>query len=416
MVTIKKLNKLAYVVFAFILIYNFIFPIRLNFIPGSEIILYVLSFSVIFFIRNNIINNLKSKEFLSLLLIIFVLFQFGIISHLINTSTDFYQFVMLIKYVFAFVLSIVLINFIIKIFHQESLILLLNFIILSGLLVAASCLLEFFLPEFKVFFALLIDTSGNIVYEDSFRVHGLATGGGASLSIGLMLTSLISFLMSKKTDGIKSIVYFLVFVFIYLCLLIVGRTGFFLLSFVIILYLIKNFYSFKVLIVMLVFSMLVYSSYFMLNEDVKNIIMGYGLEPINNFLQHGRFESKTTSHLSEMYYFPDVEHFFIGAGFWRYPTHDYILSDVGYMKVLLSFGIFGFLIFYLLQLVVYTRAFIFYKKLYNESFITFFIFFSLFIVEFKEAFFVQNYAFKILTLLVVFYFVKKKNFNNIILK
>lgn len=48
-----------------------------------------------------------------------------------------------------------------------------------------------------------------------------------------------------------------------------------------------------------------------------------------------------------MYFLPEWNHFLYGGGYWRYPTHEYLLSDVGYIKMLMGYGIFGFLVFYI---------------------------------------------------------------------
>lgn len=411
----KSIQKFTIFIFISIFIYNFIYPIRLSLIPGSEIVLYLLIFPALIFNYLAFKRLLSSKSFLSLVACLVFLLMLGIISFILNGSNDILQFIMIVKYTFALFLSSLISIIILKNFKENSLNFLLNIIVISGFLITITCLLEFFSPASKMFFANTIDTSGNIVYEDSFRVHGLASGGGASLSVGLMVTSLVSFLLFKNKSGFTSYLYLVSSLFIYISLILVGRTGFFILS---LFYMIYFFRSLSVasLFIPLSLSSIIYYLYHILSESQLNIIYGYGLEPLKNFIENGEIATKTTSQLANMYYLPDTLHFILGAGFWRYPNHGYILSDVGYIKVLMSFGIFGFIIFYLLQLFIYTKAYIYYIKLFRERLILFFIFFSLFIVEFKEAFFAQNYAFKILILLFTFQFVKKNLFKDLNLK
>lgn len=407
--------KIIILIFLFTLIYNFIYPIRLRLLPGSEMIFYSLVLSTLLINYSCLYKLFRVKSFLYFFVSLMLLFSLGTISFIYNESEDVIQFVMIIKYIFAFLIAALLSITILKVYKQNSLSYLLNIIIFSGFLVSLTCLMEFFSPTSKAFFAQIINTSGNIVYEDSFRVHGLATGGGASLSIGLMLSSLISLLMfERKKLSFISFVYLFCSLIMYISLIFVGRTGFFILSFFFFLYIIKNF-SILSIFILLIFTSFIYYFYLSLDEAYLNIIYGYGLEPLKNFIEKGEFTSKTTNHLASMFYLPDVSHLLIGAGFWRYPNHGYLLSDVGYIKVLMSFGVFGFIIFYSLQFYIYTKAFNYYSKLFRERLIFFFVFFSLFIVEFKEAFFTQNYGFKILILLFTFQFIKNKLYKNLIL-
>ena len=142
----------------------------------------------------------------------------------------------------------------------------------------------------------------------------------------------------------------------------------------------------------------------------------FGLEPIYNFVNFGTFESKTTSHVSSMYFIPDALHLITGAGFWRWPTNGYPLPDPGYMKLLTSTGIFGFIIFYGYQFIIYFETFKFFNKKYNLKMFFMFLFSILFLAELKEAVFAQNYAFKVFALLITYSWFNNNNNNNICYK
>ena len=148
-----------------------------------------------------------------------------------------------------------------------------------------------------------------------------------------------------------------------------------------------------------------------LQEEHLNIIYSYSLEPVKNFIETGEFSSSSTSHWSTMFFIPDVFHFLLGGGYWRFPIYPYELSDIGYIKTLMAFGVFGAIYFYLFNFWLY--AFSAKVWLYRGGgfcFSMFFPFFILFIVEFKEAFLIQNYSFKLLSLLIVSAFIIKGRF------
>ena len=65
----------------------------------------------------------------------------------------------------------------------------------------------------------------------------------------------------------------------------------------------------------------------MIDEKLMNVLYKYGLEPIYNFVNFGRLESKTTSHVASMYFIPDTIHLLTGRGFERWPTNGYPLPD-----------------------------------------------------------------------------------------
>ena len=149
----------------------------------------------------------------------------------------------------------------------------------------------------------------------------------------------------------------------------------------------------------------------MIDEKLLKVMYKYGLEPIYNFVNFGSFESKTTNQVSSMYFIPDTIHFLTGAGFWRWPTNGYPLPDPGYMKLLTSTGIFGFVIFYSYQLIIYFESFKSYNKVYKLKIFFMFLFSILFFAEFKEAVFTQNYAFKVFALLITYSWFNKKTKN-----
>ena len=193
----------------------------------------------------------------------------------------------------------------------------------------------------------------------------------------------------------------------------IGRTGLFLGAPIIIYLLVFQnltiFNVFKKALILVLLSFCVFSIISTIDEELLNVMYKYGLEPIYKYINFGSFESKTTIGVANMYFMPDILHVITGAGFWRWPTNGYPLPDPGYMKLLTSTGIFGFFIFYGYQFIIYFETFKFFKKRYKLKVLFFFLFSILFLAEFKEAVFIQNYSFKIFILLITYSWFNKKN-------
>lgn len=397
-----------------LLVYNFVFPIRLRIVPGVELALYSLTLFMGVFHYGYLKQIIKLELFLPVLFLSLCLLALGSFSILYNGSNDYLSFVIVIKYLFALLCSYILVVSLFRYMKEDAFTFLLKVIVLSSLLIAVTCLLEFFVPSAKAFFAALINTSGNIEYDTSFRVHGLATGGGASLSVGLAIGSVLALYLSvtqKKNMAFWAIVASV----IYISCLFVGRTGFYLLSLFYVVYILSKL-SVRGFAVVLLLGYLISVVIGMVAAEQIEFLFNHGFEPFKNYMESGRLESKTTNAVMDMYYFPDWDHMLLGAGFWRYATYDYYLSDSGYMKVLLAFGIFGFIVFYSTQLYLYSKAFFFYQRRFKFTLGFTFVFFVLFLTELKEAFFVQNYAFKMILLLILLAFTHRAFFSHIKIK
>ena len=286
-------------------------------------------------------------------------------------------------------------------------------IVLSTLLVAVVCISEFFIPEVKMLLAdIIYDPPGHTDYATSFRVKGLASSGGSSLSVGLATATILSYFLISITKGIKSLFWIFSTFIISISTLFVGRTGIFLILAFFLLQFISSF-SLKSIAKVISISFGIFYLSKILNNDQINIIYSYSLEPIKNYVEYGTLSSNSTDALATMFYLPDIKHFFLGAGFWRYPTHGYLLSDSGYMKILMAFGVFGFIVIYSYQLFISYSAYTYYKRFKNYKLNFAFLFSFLFLIEIKEEYFMQNYSFKILILLITYSFVDKVLIANI---
>lgn len=393
--------------------YNFVYPIRLKIIPYSEYFLYIIF--VVWAIQNYsyVIKFFKIKKYKTAVYISLILMFLGFVSSLVNNG-DYGAVFQYFKLLFSFSVSLILIAWNYKLYGEKSFLIIVNWFIIFGLVIALSNILEFYSYAFKMLLVSIIDTTGNTTYEISYRTHGFASSGGASLSVGIMLTGIMALFMNfitKKTVG--RILYFIYAAVIILSLLVVGRTGLLLGLFSYTIILVFQNTSLSNIFVKLIAIFLAYIAILYLMSAQQgvdyDIIYEYGMEPVYNLINYGKFESSSSNAIIRMYYFPDFEHFILGAGFWKIPTYNYILSDVGYFKILMSTGIIGFLIFYLYQLHIYYKAYMHYSGKYGFKIGLFILFMVLFIAEAKEEFFTQNYGFKMLMILIVYSWISEFN-------
>ncbi|MDA8807643.1 hypothetical protein N9N09_01625 [Flavobacteriaceae bacterium] len=399
----------------YLCLYNFVFPIRLVAIPKFEWI--ILSIPLIW-----VLINFKKKlkyfsytRFKTTFIFSIIMSIIGCISSLIYDG-DYISVIVFMKFFLMITIANSLIIWGYYLYGNDFINKIIKILVISALIISTTNVIEFFNPEFRRFLFETIAVTGNSSYDTSFRTHGFASSGGASLSLGILVLALISyFKYSISEDNVSKGFYFFCFLFVYMSNIVIGRTGLFL-GAPIVMYLlffknlsILNIFK-KIFNVAILYFLIIYLIN-TIDEKLLDVMFKYGLEPIYKYLAYGTFESETTSGVVNMYYVPDVLHIFTGAGFWRWPTLGYSLPDPGYMKLIMSTGIFGVIIFYSYQLVIYREAYVFFTRKYKLKEIFFFLFIVLFLSELKEAVFTQNYAFKVLSLLLVYSWFLKSKFN-----
>lgn len=422
-------SKITYFT-SLILLFNFIFPVRLAFIPGSA---YLILMPVIFMF---ILQTLKSASkfssrdepvrFILIAVTVFIiLFSLAVFSVVVTESNDFVVFKVLPVF-----LSTVIISFIMGYElaasdkkYERTVTVFFERIAIISLILSASVLLEVFFPVIKDLINSLISKSSNINFETGYRASGLASSGGAAQSFGMSLCFIFVLigLRTLKLTFKWSIIFNASALMTLAAVFFVGRSGFMfcLLGWVIFfletLFLSKVKVKFTMLLSLLIFTSLVVFAIDFIEPKVLDFFFGYSLELFNNFITTGELKSKSTSHLSTMYFFPEAFHFIFGGGFYAEPMHGYPLPDPGVMKVLLAFGVFGFIVFYTFaSYFLFTLRKVLDRVTPKKSLLTIFLVLTFVIYEFKEPGLYQNYAFRlaVFTLFYFQFFISKNVVNN----
>lgn len=256
-------------------------------------------------------------------------------------------------------------------------------------------------PSFRAILEGYLVGSGNIDWADGFRYRGLASGGGASLSILTPVAMVMGLYLFQSKIINSSVLVFCGFICIW-ALFFIGRTGVLLLpiAFLTLLFSLKLNSAFKIFSVILIFVL----GFVLLQDELKlflteaygdgfyNYSLGFFLEGSDGLKNEG-----TVGMIAEFLSvvpttFPEI---LIGYGF--YGGSDFFpWTDSGYARMLLSVGyIFGAM-FYAVLGFIYFRP-VKYKPYLFASFIL-----ILLIAEAKEPLLASGYAARLLYVLIGF--------------
>lgn len=343
-------------------LFFFLFSVKFTFLPthSYQIVLLIAVFYVIVdYIKNkknlfNISSEFKSFIYLYLLLLFWI-----VISYCFNGFEDPY---MIKKITILFVKSILCSLIFVYIFLKfdisfKNLILYLQIIIFIQ---ALFVILYFFSLDFKNWTLDFIPASGNLDPRVDFRSRGLMNGASATgalmISLGLIFTAYLVVVSELKKFNFfyLSISFLLILTAIFF----IGRTGFLIVPFVGLYFLVlfiykKEFrnnikiftaYLFGYLIIGLIFLLILsYLNLFSIDLTKFNTVLNWVTNEIN--FKNGSVEVKTLTILSSHWFIPDdIKTLLFGnpSSF----DEERISSDIGFIRILYGFGLIGSIIFY----------------------------------------------------------------------
>jgi hypothetical protein len=276
-------------------------------------------------------------------------------------------------------------------------------VVINSLVIVA----EVFIPSVRVFIEGFLVESGNVNWQEGFRYRGIASGGGASLSVLVPVAICLGlYLYSEKYIRTISLVCYL-FVLMF-SLVFIGRTGFILIPVVFLSFFAFNFsrYIFRSFVLFGLIAIFVYFS----AEPLKQIIIDeYGIGFFNYSLgfllsgSEGIEEEGTVGIILEFLTvmpttFPEV---LIGYGF--YGGGEFTpWTDSGYSRMFLSVGYFFGALFYLSFFFLFRNVFSYKKFLFITIGIV------LLIAEVKEPLLFTGYSARLYFMLLVFGLIDKK--------
>ena len=260
----------------------------------------------------------------------------------------------------------------------------LKIIVITGVLNSTIIVIEFFIPEIKFLIEnFMIQNSSGLIYKDHpFQMRGLASHGGAALSIfNFTCVYLLLYVIKPKVT---------IFTIFSICILsasciVIGRTGLLailiLFVFWIITKLAKGRYRYlKFTTIITVLIMVSFSIQFV---DYTLPEQDYIIWAMEIFTLFDGLQNKTIAYMLPMIVFPEGWHLLFGSGSFERQI-GYVQTDIGYLKII-HFGglVFGFLFYgFFLFLAIHL------KNVKKQSLVVLLLVF--FIFELKEPFLVQN--------------------------
>lgn len=262
-------------------------------------------------------------------------------------------------------------------------------------------LIQVLFPPVRTLIESLLVPSGNVDWLNGFRYRGLASGGGASLSVLVPIAvSLALYLYTEKMIGVLSL-FFSVFILL-VSLFFIGRTGFILLPIVFVAFVFFNFskYFFRVVLFFLMSALFV----MLWGGEIKSFVVeqygigfynysfGLFLEGIDGLNEEGTVSTVINFLRVVPSTFPEV---IIGYGF--YGGSDFEpWTDSGYSRMFLSVGYFFGVAFYFLFFLIFRNVIL------SRKFLFLTIGVVLLVAEVKEPLLFSGYASRVYILLLAY--------------
>jgi hypothetical protein len=355
---------------------------------GRFDIICVLFFSAYYFLKLKFKIPYKIYNHLLLLFcLVFISFYGSIISYFYSIPQFQHFYIMLaffLVYISFLGIYLFMTNCGISFIHIT------NAIIFAAVVNSLIILFEFSFQPFRDFIENFLVQFPGSNYATGMRFRGLASAGGAGLSI---LNSLVFAIILEKICLSAKSGFLVLCAFIIFCATVfIGRTG---LLIILLLSLYYSFRSYKIFIfssvvgAFLMFSIVFLQDYFkqIFNDDFLWVSAGFLLEGIDWFENEGTMDA-----LQTFYFWPSGINLFIGYGFYGIGNFT-PWTDSGYMRSILSVGL-------PLSLIIYT---IYLKFIFHGIYLD--RFFSLLLVillvaEYKEPLLFSGFSSRVFILLV----------------
>lgn len=356
---------------ALAMLFFYIYPILFVGIPVSTRLLY--SFIAIILVLYGICckSSVLAKEYLPVLSILFFIFSLSCLSIFINGTSDF-EF---IKYPVSIIAILFSAYALVRIFEMMDIPCNFNYIAkLFVSVVFTQCVvavLMFVIPSFYELMTSMqvisIDEAEKMSSLSEMRIIGFGSQYfGAGITNGLALIILAYLIRVGEYDStmLKASAMFL---FIFAVGIGMARTTF--IGFGIALLLLLpcsgllkfNLALFKrnvmlLLSVSALMSLAFISVYILFPKTIASLtpLFNFALEMFLNYFESGSLTTESTSQLATMYIFPtNIYTYFIGDGLYTVDSGLYYMgTDVGYLRLLFYFGVFGILSFITLQVLM----------------------------------------------------------------
>lgn len=370
-----------------------LFPFRLKGIAGIQNIFYygVSIFCVGLFIYKLYHIQINKKYFVNFILFILVFLILMVLTYIIPIKKNTLDFSYLSNYGYFLGRLLIMLGSVVlakNVFEYIKLLIdSVNLYILFSIVLL--------IPSFHSFYfnLLVIDANGvsriqELYSQNYYTRFGLQgySGFGSTIMCSIVVL-LCCYMVVVSVSQHQKVYPYIIRMFLSLFgTVLYGRSGF-LISVVIIMVTILYltlFYGKLDFLLSTIGLMLILTILFVLNADKLQQIdsIRWMFEGFFNYLNYGHFSTASSNELKGMYIHPSFQTFMVGDGLYTVAGLYYMNTDVGFLRPLLFWGIFGEIVYYLLLLppLIVCRNFL---KNVNGNFLMFISILFIVMFEFK---------------------------------
>jgi hypothetical protein len=257
---------------------------------------------------------------------------------------------------------------------------------------------SFLSPEYRQWLSGVMFNSGNIPFEDPFRVPGFSTGSGATLALALSIGTFSCMALYWMATSVRAKLLFLFSaLFITFSCLFVGKIGLFLSAYSIMTFVVIGARDIKSTV--FIFTVLLFFSFsIFLYIDIDFESIAYPLQRSFSIFIEG--DDASLNALKEMPVPPIDASTIVGTGL-AADQYGYNASgsDIGYIQTYYGFGL-AFAVLFYVSFLSYLVIYIAKLRSKRNLILCLFFFAPLFIIEYKEPFISKvTYPFVLLVML-----------------
>lgn len=353
-------------ILAFIVLFTYLYPLAFNFLAlDTGKILYFVGFIYILIKYRGKIAYGNYSFYKCALCLILVAWM---ATFIVNTAYDFSLLLKVVAIVFYSFAAIFVIDTIKKASKSYTPFTILEWIIYAAIVQAILSFILFLVPSLKESYLGIVqldETAEDIMLSQStFRLIAISKFQYANMAVmyGFALLSAITLSFSKQSYLYrKKIIYICSILILVVAGILSARTFFLmiLVAFGYYIYLLWHEIGIKTIVYIVLFMLVGIGIFYLLFSLMENSeyekTFNWVFEWYINLTETGSFETKSSNTLKEMYLFPDsMKTWWLGDGqFYTDGGGFYMNTDVGYLRNLFYWGIFGSILVYVVQYVYY---------------------------------------------------------------
>lgn len=356
---------------------------------------------------------LKSKFFITALLINIAIVTYAIIVPILKSTYDFTFLSPLIGNTASLFATAAIVALFIPACRNKDIS---DLIVYTLLLQSLIIYLMMFIPELRdIVQSHTLNDWQRDVMASYGGIRGLGLSGSAAfgLSVTMGVQGLVlHYWFNVRAYKIPSFLKIFIFLFAFVASISAGRTAVLGYAVGFIFYfvkyssrrIIKSIFKYSLFLLLIIIVLFVYINTDPFLSEIFMLYSNYAFQFYWNWLDGHGFEVSSLQSLERMYFLPPNENWLFGDGYYTSNSGDYYMStDAGYMRYLLLFGVVGSLFFYLGFLFISFVLYINIKKFRLASVLVFLLILMGFIFHYKGDVVLYNIGFMRLFYLIALF-------------